>query len=292
MSSHERFQTSQFNAELKLKGFKVYKVDNEANSGHAYSRKDFYKINLTTGKFIFHYADKSLETDDTFLFFGNPNIPYSCDPVSPKFSGYTCLFTEEFLRLADHSESLLQSPLFRLGGTPILKLDEDQEDFIIRIFQRMLGEQESDYVFKDEAIRNYISLIIHEAVKMQPTINQPKKANASERITAVFLELLERQFPIENTEHPLELKTAQDFAKNLFVHVNYLNSSVKEVTGKPTTAHIADRIISEAKALLQHTNWSISEIAYALGFEYPTYFNNFFKKKTGEIPKSVRLAHL
>jgi AraC-like DNA-binding protein len=71
-----------------------------------------------------------------------------------------------------------------------------------------------------------------------------------------------------------------------------LNSSVKEVTGKPTTAHIAARIISEAKALLQHTNWSIAEIAYALGFEYPTYFNNFFKKKTGEIPKSVRFAHL
>ena len=78
----------------------------------------------------------------------------------------------------------------------------------------------------------------------------------------------------------------------MFVHVNYLNSSVKEVTGKPTTAHIADRIISEAKALLQHTNWSIAEIAFALGFEYSTYFNNFFKKKTGDIPKAVRLARL
>ncbi len=226
------------------------------------------------------------------MFFGNPNIPYSCEPVSPNFSGYTCLFTEEFLKLGDRSESLLQSPLFKLGGTPILKLDEEQKEFIIRVFKRMLAEQKSDYAFKDEAIRNYINLIIHEAVKMQPTVDQPKKANASERITAVFLELLERQFPIENTEQPLELKTAQDFAKNLFVHVNYLNSAVKEVTGKPTTAHIADRIISEAKALLQHTNWSISEIAYALGFEYPTYFNNFFKKKTGQIPKSVRLAHL
>jgi len=292
MISQERSKTSEFNTELKLKGFKVYKVDNEANSGHTYSRKDFYKINLTTGKFIFHYADKSLETDDTFLFFGNPIIPYSCELISPEFSGYTCLFTEEFLKLGDRSESFLQSPLFKLGGTPILKLDEDQKDFIIRIFQRMLTEQESDYAFKDEAIHNYINLIIHEAVKMQPTVSQPKKANASERITAVFLELLERQFPVESKDRPLELKTAQDFAKNLFVHVNYLNSSVKEVTGKPTTAHIADRIISEAKALLQHTTWSISEIAYALGFEYPTYFNNFFKKKTGEIPKAVRLAHL
>ena len=285
-------QVSDFNSELKLKGFKVYKIDNEANSGHTYSRKDFYKINLTTGKFIFHYADKSLETDNSFLFFGNPHIPYSCEPVSKKFSGYTCLFTENFLKLGDRSESLLQSPLFKIGGTPVLKLDEEQKDFIIRVFKRMLAEQENDYTFKDELIRNYISLIIHEAVKMQPSVTQSKKINAAERITAVFLELLERQFPIESTGRPLELKTAQDFAKNLFVHVNYLNSSVKEVTGKPTTAHIADRIISEAKALLKHTNWSIAEIAFALGFEYPTYFNNFFKKKTGVIPKSVRMAHL
>src|SRR4249919_2387865 len=217
-------QVSDFNSELKLKGFKIYEIDNEANSGHTYSRKDFYKINLTTGKFIFHYADKSLETDDTFLFFGNPNIPYSCEAVSSNYSGYTCLFTEEFLKLGDRSESLLQSPLFKLGGTPIFTLDDEQKDFIIRVFKRMLAEQEADYAFKDEVIRNYINLIIHEAVKMQPSVNQSKKANAAERITAVFLELLERQFPIESTERPLGIKTAQDFAKNLFVHVNYLNS--------------------------------------------------------------------
>src|SRR5688572_32791737 len=100
-------QVSEFNNELKLKGFKVYEIDNEANSGHTYSRKDFYKINLTTGKFIIHCADRSLETDVIFLFFGNPNIPYSCEAVSKKFSGYTWLFTEDFLRVGDRSESLV-----------------------------------------------------------------------------------------------------------------------------------------------------------------------------------------
>ena len=292
MSGQATSYNYDYNSELKLKGFKVYEIDSQANSGHTYSRKDYYKINITTGQFIFHYADKSLEANETFLFFGNPHIPYSCEAVSPKFSGYTCVFTEEFLKAGDRSESLQQSPLFKIGGTPIIKLDDEQKDFIIRVFKRMLAEQEADYAFKDELIRNYINLIIHEAVKLQPAESHSKKTSASERITAVFLELLERQFPIETTDRPLELKTAQDFAKNLHVHVNYLNSAVKEVTGKPTTAHIADRIISEAKALLQHTTWSISEIAYALGFEYPTYFNNFFKKKTGEIPKSVRLANL
>ena len=50
-------------------------------------------------------------------------------------------------------------------------------------------------------------------LKMQPSENYSKQKNAAQRITAVFLELLERQFPIESTERPLQLKTAQDFAQ-------------------------------------------------------------------------------
>ena len=76
------------------------------------------------------------------------------------------------------------------------------------------------------------------------------------------------------------------------MHVNYLNRAVKEVTGKSTTTHITERIVNEAKALLQHTGWNIAEIAYALGFEYPTYFNNFFKRLTGTNPKSLRLQEV
>ncbi|QHV94225.1 helix-turn-helix domain-containing protein [Spirosoma endbachense] len=291
MNKSESTRTSDFNTELKLKGFKVYETDSKSN-GHNYSRKDFYKISLTSGKYIFHYADKSFETDEPILFFGNPRIPYSCEIITPTMDGYACLFTDDFLKVSDRSESLLQSPLFKLGGTPILTLDTEQKDTIATIFQKMLVEQDSDYAFKDELIRNYLNLIIHEALKIQPSESYPEHKNAAVRITSVFLELLERQFPIESINHPLELKTAQDFAKQLSVHVNHLNSSVKEVTGKPTTVHIAERIISEAKALLQHTNWTIADIAYALGFEYTTYFNNFFKKKTGEIPKSVRAASL
>ena len=125
-------------------------------------------------------------------------------------------------------------------------------------------------------------------MKLQPSEIYDQNKNAASRITSVFLELLERQFPIESPDKPLQLKTAQDFAQSLSLHTNYLNRAIKEVTGKPTTVHITDRIICEAKALLQHTDWNIADIAYALGFEYPTYFNNFFKKNTGENPTRLR----
>ena len=292
MSKQRRTPTSDFDTEVKLKGFKAYEIDSKTGKGHSYSRKDFYKISLNTGKYIFHYADRSFETGDTILFFGNPHIPYSCEVISTINEGYASLFTEDFLKLSERSEGLLQSPLFKIGGTPILAISKEQKKELSAIFRKMIAEQDTDYPYKDEIIRNYINLIIHEALKMQPSESYSQQKNAATRITSVFLELLERQFPIESTEQSLELKAAQDFAKYLSVHVNYLNSSVKEITGKTTTEHIAERIISEAKALLQHTDWNIAEIAYTLGFEYPTYFNNFFKRKTGRIPKSIRAAHL
>ena len=285
-------QVSAFNSELKLKGFNVFQIESDGAATRTYSRKDFYKICLTTGKSNIHYADRSFEEDGTVLFFGNPHIPYSWETLSTTYVGYTVLFSEEFFKSSDRSESLQHSPLFKIGGTPILKIDEAQRQFLNTLFQKMIAEQKSDYAYKDDLIRNYINLIIHEALRLQPSDHYDQHNNAASRLTSVFLELLERQFPVESSENPLRLKTAQDYATALHVHVNYLNRAVKEITGKSTTTHITERIISEAKALLQHTAWNVADIAYALGFEYTTYFNNFFKKLTGTNPKTIRLQEV
>jgi AraC family transcriptional regulator, transcriptional activator of pobA len=283
---------SEFNNELKLKGFNVFQIEADGNATRIYSRKDFYKICLTTGKSIIHYADRSFEEEGTILFFGNPHIPYSWETLSTTYVGYTCLFSEDFFSATDRSESLQNSPLFKIGGTPILHISEEQRVFLNTIFCKMIEEQQTDYAYKDDLIRSYINLIIHEALKLQPSEHYGHHKNAASRLTSVFLELLERQFPIESSDRPLHLKTAQDYANALHVHVNYLNRAVKEITGKSTTAHISERVISEAKSLLRHTDWNISDIAYSLGFEYTTYFNNFIKKSTGTNPKALRLQEV
>jgi len=283
---------SEFNNELKLQGFKAFQIDDDTNATRIYSRKDFFKICLTTGISKIHYADKSFEQEGTILFFGNPHIPYSWETISTTYIGYTCLFSEDFLKQSDRLESLQQSPFFKIGGTPVLKISEDQRLFLNTLFQKMIEEQASDYTFKDELIRKYINLIIHEALKLQPSEIYSLNKNGTARIASVFLELLERQFPIETPSSPLQMKTAQDYSKTLNIHVNYLNRAVKEITGKSTTTLITERIITEAKALLQHTDWNISEIASSLGFEYTTYFNNFFKKQTGTNPRSLRESEI
>jgi AraC family transcriptional regulator, transcriptional activator of pobA len=116
-----------------------------------------------------------------------------------------------------------------------------------------------------------------------------QQTNANTRITAVFMELLERQFPVEDPSRRFTMNSANDFAQQLSVHVNHLNRAVKATTGKTTSEIIYERIVAEAKALLKHSNRDIAEIGYCLGFEDPTHFNHFFRKQTNTKPSDYRI---
>jgi AraC family transcriptional activator of pobA len=277
-----------FSKDIKLKGFKIHELSGPLNHSVAHGRRDFYKIGLVTGNMVGSHGDKAFKINGTALFFVNPNIPHSIVRNSKKRAGYAFLFTEAFIASRERTEILQNSPLFRSDGTPVIPLNKEQAAFMAGLFKKMLSIHSSNYHRKDELLKNYIELIIHEALRIQPPQNEPQHKNAASRIAHSFTELLERQFPIDTAAEPLKLRTAQDFAESLAVHVNYLNRAVKEVTGKPTTTHIAERITTEAKALLLYTDWSVADIAYGLGFEYPTYFNNYFKRVTGTTPNSLR----
>ena len=82
--------------------------------------------------------------------------------------------------------------------------------------------------------------------------------------------------------------TVSLIAKQLFVNSNYLNSSIKNLTGKTASAHIQEKVLLEAKSFLLHTDLQVSEIAFKLGFENTSYFNRFFKKNTNLTPTEYR----
>ena len=274
---------------VKARQFNVFERNNYSNNQMSYNRRDFYKISLVTGgSGNMHYAARGVLVDKPALIFSNPLVPYSWEALTEQQDGFFCLFTEDFLNESNRNESLQNSPLFKTGSNPVFFVDDTQLIFLSNVYNKMLSETDTDYIYKYDLMRNYVNLLIHEALKMQPNTTYFKHPNAASRIASLFMELLERQFPIDAPRHSLKLRTASDYAESLSVHVNHLNHAVREITGKPTTAHITEKIINEAKALLKHTDWSVSEIAYSLGFEYPTYFNNFFKKKTGLTPKLLR----
>jgi AraC-like DNA-binding protein len=270
--------------------FNVFRTEDCVGHGKQpvqYSRRDFYKITLMRGRHLYHYADKSLEVNGSSLLFFNPRVPYTFQPLTELTSGYFCIFKEDFF--TGHIRgSLIELPMYQTGGKPAFVLDEKQDGHVSVIFNKMLDEIGSSYVYKYDLIRNYTLELLHYALKMEPANCLYEHADANSRLTGVFTELLERQFPIDSPAQQFKLRSAKDFASQLAVHVNHLNRAIKTTTGKTTTEHIMSRLISEAKALLKHTDWNISEISYSLGFEEPAHFNHFFKKNAHTTPSAFR----
>ena len=269
--------------------FNVFKIEDCIDAGQTprYSRRDFFKISIVTDRNLCHYGDKTLEVSGPTLIFFNPSVPYIFEQLSERPTGFFCIFKESFF--TEHLRTRIKDlPMFTPGNKPSYSLSLQQEKDIHHIFSKMHNEIGSDYQFKYDLIRNYIMEIVHYALKMQPIEHLAPSAEGNARITAVFSELLERQFPIESTSQRFSLRSPKDFAERLSIHVNHLNRALRTTTGKTTSELIFERLIAEAVALLKHTDWNISEISYCLGFEDPSHFNNFFKKRTSFTPSAVR----
>ncbi|MEM7484826.1 MAG: helix-turn-helix transcriptional regulator [Bacteroidota bacterium] len=269
--------------------FNVFKLDEFAGpkpKPMPFNRRDYFKVSLVTGKSRVHYADKIVNVNKHVLVFSNPQIPYNWEQIDEQLTGYFCVFTEAFFH---QFGNVLNYPIFQPNGTPVLELSDTQVDLFATIFKRMFTEIDSDYAYKYDILRNLVSELIHAAMKLQPAnLATNLHSNASERISTLFTELLERQFPIENAHQRIQLRSPAEFAKQLGVHINHLNRALNEIALKSTSTLIAERIVQEAKILIRHTNWNISEIGYSLGFEETAHFSNFFKKHTSYSPLNFR----
>ena len=251
-----------------------------------YSKRDFFKVTLVIGNSRVHYADQVYDVKKQALSFSNPQIPYKWEHLENITDGAFCIFDQEFFA---HFGNINQYAVYQPGNTRVFELSDEQAVKVAGIFDRMMDEINSDYIHKYDVLRSMVYELIHFALKMEPTAKMEKQPiNASQRISALFLELLERQFPIDDNHPEIQLRTASDYAEKLHVHVNHLNRAVKEITDKTTSQVIAERVLQESKILLKHSPWNVSEIAYALGFTEATHFNNFFKKHTDLSPLKFR----
>ena len=271
------------------KGCNVFERWDDCKSVQSYLRRDFYRIVLTLNKGILTYPNCRIRVDEPTIFIANKITPYSWEALEYEQKGWVCLFTSEFLNV-NNDYNLNQIfpilgthtiPLFHLEGTDLLE--------IIVFFEKMKLEYESDYLHKKSVLQNYLHLFLHQIQRKNVSVlNNELTIDAAHRTTFQFLELLEQQFPIGSIEKSLKLRSALDFALKLSVHVNHLNHSVKKVTGKTSSQLIANRIMIEAKKMLLDKDWTIAEISSVLGFEYSSYFTNFFKKHEGISPKESR----
>jgi len=268
--------------------FNVFEIEpfvHEPKGPLPYDKRDFYKITVLEGTSRMLYADREVEIGKQALIFSNPFEPYCWEHFKSVHKGHYAIFNDAFF---PEYGSLSRYPVFQPQQDHVFELSDEQLAQVKAVFQRMHAEIRSNYAFKFDLLRSLSQELMHFAMKLHPLAHERKAPNAGERISRLFIELLGRQFPIDELHPRMELRTASDFANAMSVHTNHLNRTLKDTLGHTTTELIAERVLREAKVLLGRTNWPVSEIGYALGFPEPTHFSNFFRKHTGQSPMRFR----
>ena len=253
-----------------------------------YPCRSFYKISLLNGRSRLDYLDSTINIVGPALVFSSPKISHQWLPQGPAQNGHFCVFTADFLRPISSGVVLDELPIFKAAGFPVFQLSAAEAARVETVFQRMQEEMASDYAYKYDLLRTYVLELIHLGQKRQPATALHPAHSAPARLTSRFIELLEQQFPLENPQQQLRLRTPTDYADRLAVHVNHLNKVLRETTGRTTTALIMGRIAQEAQALLRQTHWTMAEIADSLGFADVAHFAHFFKRQAAVAPGAYR----
>src|SRR5579859_1986803 len=153
-----------------------------------YRRRDFYKVMLVKGSCQIHFADQAVEVKKQALSFSNPLIPYKWEHLDKIRDGVYCIFNQQFFH---QFGPLSQYEVFQPHGAHIFELSDEGADHVAEIFERIAKEFSGDYKYKYDVIRNHIFELLHFALKMQPSKKlEGQPHNASQRISALFLELL------------------------------------------------------------------------------------------------------
>lgn len=117
----------------------------------------------------------------------------------------------------------------------------------------------------------------------------PKKIlTRKDEIARDFLQLLDNHINDILTDKVDYMYHIKDFADLLHIHPTHFSNTIKLTTGKSPCDFVEERIIVEAKKMLNDSSIPIAAICYKLTFNEPTNFTKFFKTMEGITPRQYR----
>jgi AraC family transcriptional activator of pobA len=254
---------------------------------------DFYAIYLkriTNAKF--RYGHQPSDFDEGVLFFMAPNQVFTIEAEKGetlKPSGWIILIHPDFIWNTTLAKVINQYEFFNYSVNEALYLSVKEEKKIVSIIKSIQQEYRFNIdKFSQQIIISQIETLLNfsERFYHRQFITR-KKTN--HQILSRLEDALDKYF---NNDQQIAkgLPTVQFIADTLNISPNYLSDVLKLLTGETTQQHIHGKLIEKAKEKLSTTDLSISEIAYALGFEHPQSFTKLFKTKTNLSPLQFRNA--
>lgn len=239
---------------------------------------------LTYGRREYDYQENTL----VFLAPGQV-FGYPADGSTYQPKGWCLYFSSELLRGTQLGRHIKDYTFFSYNANEALHISRQERDTIIDCMRRIDEEisQAHDH-HSTTIIASAIELLLNYCTRFYDRqFGMRKKADKD--VIIHFEELLDGYFT-SGAPQRIGTPSVAWFATQLHLSPNYLGDLIKKETGKSAIEHIQRKTMDTAKDLLVQSNKTVSEIAYALGYQYPQYLSRAFKKLVGCTPNEYRMA--
>lgn len=246
-------------------------------------RRGFYFLGLLSTEQntkVGYDNNKKVPIKDSFIVFQSPHLIYSFYR-DPKTNGYLIYFKEDCFNFFK-PYFLTEFPFFNILNTTLFQLSRIQFQELSPHFEELFQSAEMPKSNIKITLHKFLALL-YRLMDFAPIQKSVLLSNRTEQdLAAKFIQLV--------NVHYIEKRTVGEYAGLLSRSENYLSRTVKSITGKNALSFIADRMVQEAKSLIQYTDLTVSEIAFRLNFSDASNFSKYFKKVTGISPTEYRKA--
>ena len=277
------FGYDNLDASHRIAGFELYSSKGLVGSVGPL-RSDFYRLSVTCkGGLDMQIGLEHYQHQERTISFTYPNQLFAKNNITAQTFGYYLLFSKDFLNeLVSEARIAMEFPFASVYGLPVFRVSEEELERIINLLFKIDQELKQQQSGKTKAVQMYLYLVLLELKRsyQRQQLDNIKHPDAGSRLVSAFIRLL--------SVHYLSLRQVSDYAGLLAVTPDYLNRTVKNVTGNKASETIKSMMLLEAKAQLRYTDKTISEIAYHIGYSDPAAFNRFFRTATGGTPLDFR----
>mgnify|MGYP000927934086 CR=1 FL=1 len=239
-------------------------------------RKEFFEIVWLKNENALHTIKGAETMRGDWIYLIPPYRVHQLNKAGKR--GVLLSFKRDFLD-EDVKEFLLDVfKIFNIQGEfSCLQLDAETASQLAKVYAMMEEEYERDgtsLVILKALLKVFLLQLVR--IKEQEFTVQ----DINQKRVYEFMVLLEMNYQlVRNTDF---------YAGRLGISSKRLNQILKEKLDKTGMQLIHDRIVLEAKRQIIHSESTIKEIAYDLGFKDRPYFSRFFKQHTGQSPEQFQ----
>ena len=254
-------------------------------------RCNFYRVVFFTSAGVdFLLPDQQFASTDNSIYFAWPGKLESWY-TNQKIYGYLICFTEAFAHFDSLHPAFDQDyPFFNFERHGLLRLSAKAASPLKSTMEALITELNGKAPDSAEMLRHLLHqylIQLRRLYRAEMEQLSPKVKN-SVAIYNKFKREIDSYFAELAGGQAEQQATVSIIADRLYLNASYLNTVIKNLTGKTASAYIHDKTIMEARSYLLYTDLQIAQVSHQLGFTNTTYFNRFFKRLTDETPLSYR----